>query len=98
MLPPMPRKVIIDCDPGIDDAMALGLAVFDPRLEVVAVTAAAGTVDAQQASRNVQTVLEMLDPPRWPRIGVARTDEMPMLLDGRELHGADGLANLEARI
>jgi purine nucleosidase len=40
----------------------------------------------------------MLDPPRWPRIGVARTDEMPMLLDGRELHGADGLANLEARI
>ena len=32
----MGRKVIIDCDPGIDDAVALALALFDPRLEVVA--------------------------------------------------------------
>ncbi len=30
---------IIDCDPGIDDAVALALALFDPRLEVLAVTA-----------------------------------------------------------
>ncbi len=34
----MARKVIIDCDPGIDDALALALSLFDPRLEVVAVT------------------------------------------------------------
>ena len=39
----MARKVIIDCDPGIDDAVALTLALFDPRLEVIAVTATAGT-------------------------------------------------------
>jgi hypothetical protein len=41
-VPPItPRKVIIDCDPGIDDAVALALALFDPRVEVLAVTAVA---------------------------------------------------------
>ena len=35
----MTRKLIIDCDPGIDDAVALTLALFDPRLEVLAATA-----------------------------------------------------------
>ncbi|MFM8400904.1 MAG: nucleoside hydrolase, partial [Pirellula sp.] len=34
----MARKVIIDCDPGIDDAVALVMALFDPRLDVLAVT------------------------------------------------------------
>ena len=45
----MTRRVIIDCDPGIDDSIALCLALFDPRLEVVAVTATAGNVDALAA-------------------------------------------------
>ena len=40
----MPRKVIIDCDPGIDDAVALAMALFDPRLEVLAVTACGGKI------------------------------------------------------
>ncbi|MFM9196729.1 MAG: nucleoside hydrolase, partial [Planctomycetia bacterium] len=38
----MPRKVILDVDPGIDDAVAVAMALFDPRLEVLAVTAAGG--------------------------------------------------------
>ncbi|MCA9148635.1 MAG: nucleoside hydrolase [Planctomycetales bacterium] len=93
----MPRKVIIDCDPGIDDAVALCLALFDPRLEVVAVTATAGNVDAHQSSRNVQRILELLDPPRWPRVGVARQDTATPG-DRRQLNGADGLGNLDTRI
>ena len=94
----MVRPVIIDCDPGIDDAVALCLALFDPRLDVIAVTAAAGNVDGQQTSRNVQAIVEMLDPPRWPRIGVCRVGEDPLPLDVRELHGADGLGNLGIQI
>ena len=43
----MARKIIIDCDPGIDDAVALTMALFDPRLEVVAVTAVAGNAPAE---------------------------------------------------
>ena len=49
----MGRKVIIDCDPGIADAVALCLALFDPRLEVTAVTAVAGAVPAHQATENL---------------------------------------------
>ena len=63
---PTPRKVIIDCDPGIDDAAALAMALFDPRLEVVAVTAVGGSVAADQATANVQSVVSFLDPPRRP--------------------------------
>jgi inosine-uridine nucleoside N-ribohydrolase len=90
----MARKVIIDCDPGIDDALALALAVFDPRLEVVAVTACAGTVDADQATENVRSIIERLDPPRIPRIGSALDPESGAAVsNGTLLHGDDGLGN-----
>lgn len=87
----MPRKVIIDCDPGIDDAVALTMALFDPRLEVVAVTAVAGVVPADQATLNVQAIVERLDPPRYPRLGCATAAEDVAYLDVRHLHGSDGL-------
>ncbi|WP_254507629.1 nucleoside hydrolase [Anatilimnocola floriformis] len=87
----MPRKVIIDCDPGIDDAIALTMALFDPRLEVLAVTAVAGNVSAEQATRNVQAIIEQLDPPRYPRLGAA--SEGLAMVDNRQLFGEDGLGN-----
>ena len=87
----MPRKIIIDCDPGIDDALALTVALFDPRLEVVAVTAVGGTVPADRATLNVQAIVERLDPPRYPRLGAASAAEDVPYTDGRHLHGPDGL-------
>lgn len=92
----MIRKVILDVDPGIDDAVALCMALFDPSLEVVAVTAVAGNVAAEQATRNVHTLIEQLDPPRWPRIGTASEPDEGRSSDGRKMHGPDGLggANL----
>lgn len=92
----MARKVIIDCDPGIDDAVALVLALFDPRLEVVAITACAGTVDAEQATQNVRALVERLDPPKIPRIGSALDPELGAAVsNGTLLHGDDGLGNLD---
>lgn len=91
----MARKVIIDCDPGIDDAVALCMALFDPRLEVVAITATAGNVQAEQATRNVQAVIERLDPPRYPRVGVASPPEVAPEVDARNIHGNDGLGNAD---
>lgn len=91
----MARKIILDVDPGIDDALALTLALFDPRLEVVAVTAVAGNVSAEQATRNVQAIIEQLDPPRWPRIGAAVQPERDPLVDSLHVHGADGLGNAD---
>lgn len=67
----MPQKLIIDADPGIGDALAIALAVLDPDLDVIALTAVGGNVSAVQAGRNLQSVIEALDPPKWPRIGVA---------------------------
>ena len=60
----MPRKVIIDCDPGIDDAIALCMALAAPEVEVVAVTAVGGNVPPAQATRNVQGLIAELDPAR----------------------------------
>ena len=87
------RKVIIDCDPGIDDAVALTMALFDPRLEIVAITATEGNVDATQASRNVQAIVEQLDPVRFPRLGAASWAETSATVDARHIHGDDGLGN-----
>lgn len=89
----MARKVIIDCDPGIDDAVALAAALFDPRLDVVAVTATAGNVSADQACRNVQAIIEQLDPPRFPRVGSATVPETCAGTNRLDLHGEDGLGN-----
>lgn len=90
------RKIILDVDPGIDDAMAMCMALFDPTLEVVAVTAVGGNVSPALATRNVQAIVEQLDPPRWPRLGAASPPDHGLPVDGRLLHGLDGLggANL----
>lgn len=88
----MSRKVIIDCDPGIDDAVALCLALYDPRLDIQAITATAGNVSAIQSSRNAQVVVEQLDPPRLPRIGAADANSIAAT-DARHIHGNDGLGN-----
>ena len=86
------RKVILDVDPGVDDAVALCLALFDPRLEVVAITATGGNVSPEQATRNVEAIVEQLDPPRWPRIGAASND-ISLPVDARHIHGSDGLGD-----
>lgn len=88
----MSRKLLIDCDPGIDDAVALTLALFTQDIELVAITATAGNVSAAQASRNVQAIVEQLDPVRYPRMGTARID-LPRDHHARNVHGSDGLGN-----
>lgn len=67
----MPQKLIIDADPGIGDALAIAVAMLDPDLDVIALTAVGGSVSAVQSGRNLQSVVEALDPSKWPRIGVA---------------------------
>ena len=89
----MAKKVILDVDPGIDDAMAICIALFDPSIEVVAITAVGGNVAPDQATRNVQAIVEQLDPPRLPRLGAASPPENGLPVDARHLFGIDGLGN-----
>lgn len=91
----MPRKIVLDVDPGIADAVAMALALFDPRWEVVATTAVGGNVSAEQATRNVQAILERLDPQRWPRVGAAAEPERAPDVHRRHLNGEDGLGNAQ---
>lgn len=85
----MPRKVILDMDPGVGDAIALCMALAEPSLEVKAVTASGGNVSPEQATRNVQTIIEQVDPSLWPRIGAAQLDQI-LRTDARHLVGEDG--------
>lgn len=86
----MAKKIILDVDPGIDDAVALFLALANPAFEVVAVTATGGIVSPDQSTTNVQAIVEQLDPPRWPRLGTASPEQM-LRTDGPSLFGTDGL-------
>jgi inosine-uridine nucleoside N-ribohydrolase len=94
----MARKVILDVDPGIDDALALCLALFEPELDVVAVTAVGGNVAPAQATRNVQIILEQLDPPRLPRMGAASEPDSGLPVEGRYLYGTDGLGGIQFEV
>lgn len=85
------RKVVIDCDPGIDSAVALAVALASPRLDVVAVTATAGNVSADEANRNLEAIVQWLDPERRPRIGAGTPPQRAPAVDGRQIHGPDGL-------
>ena len=88
----MARRIVIVADPGIDSAFALALALKDRGIDVLAIAATAGNVSAEQATRNVQTVVSQVDPPRLPRIGTA----LPVTYDtdGTQLHGSGGLGGI----
>lgn len=84
------RPVIMDCDPGIDDAVALLLAARAPELELLAVTAVAGNVGLDKTSRNARRVLTLAGVEVPVHAGAAG----PMFgeaVTADEVHGADGL-------
>lgn len=89
----MARKVILVTDPGLDGAFAVALALIDPNLEVLGIAASAGNVSAAQATRNVQILVEQLDPSRWPRLGAALPVDYGM--DATNLHGPGGLGGID---
>ena len=87
----MPKKIVLDIDPGIVDAMVLCIATFDPTVEIVALTSTGGNVPADVSAKNLQALVEFLDPPRLPRLGTGAPPDEPMPFDYRHVHGNDGL-------
>ncbi|MDP1796970.1 MAG: nucleoside hydrolase [Planctomycetaceae bacterium] len=85
-----PQKVMIDADPGIGDALALCLALLDPDLDVLAVTGVGGRVSATQAGINLWSIIEAMDPPKRPRLGIADSpDSQYELVRFSERYGDD---------
>lgn len=87
----MPKKVLLDVDPGIADAMVLCWAMFDPAVEVVGVTSTGGNVPAPLAAKNLQAIIEFLDPSRLPRLGFGTESDEGLPMDFRHVQGIDGL-------
>ena len=85
----MARKVILDVDPGIDDALVLCVALFDPAVEVVAITSVGGEDEAAVTARNLMGIVEFLDPPKLPRIGVGTDPEEGLPFHRKSIHGID---------
>ncbi|MFG2887489.1 nucleoside hydrolase [Streptomyces sp. NPDC048297] len=89
-----PIPVIIDCDTGVDDALALLFAVRHPGLDLRAVTCVAGNTDVDGVVRNTLTVLEQAGAHDVP---VARGAERPLIepaRSARHVHGKDGMGDL----
>ena len=59
----MARKIIIDTDPGQDDAVAILLALASPELDVVGITAVAGNVPLALTEKNTRKICELAGRP-----------------------------------
>jgi purine nucleosidase len=90
-----PRKVLLDCDPGIDDALAIVFACGHPGLDLCGVTTVAGNVGLTQTTANALSVLEFTGRPDVP---VAAGSAVPLLRphsDARHVHGESGLGRAQ---
>jgi len=88
----MPTKVIIDVDTGIDDALALMLALRCPELDLLGVTCVAGNATLQQVTQNTLAVLELAEA-RAPVAVGARKPLVNRLRTATLFHGANGIGN-----
>lgn len=86
------KKIILDCDPGMDDSMAIVMAAKSPELKLMAVTTVNGNYPADVTCVNARKVLEMLGREEIP---VAKGMERPMVRNAPKdpfTHGKDGQA------
>ena len=91
----MKKKVIIDCDPGIDDSLALILALNSPELDVIGITTVSGNVKSDQGARNALKVLRLMGREDIP---VYIGEEIPLereLVTAQDTHGEDGLGETD---
>jgi purine nucleosidase len=89
------RKVIIDTDPGTDDAMAIMLALNSPELDVRAFTVVPGNVTAAQGLENALKMISLANRCDIPVAGGAQHPLFQKLVTAEFWHGKNGLANIE---
>jgi len=93
----MRRRVILDVDTGVDDALAIMLAVRSPELEVLGITTVSGNVPVAQCTANTLLTLEALEAPNVPVVSGAAVPLAKEAFSAAEVHGTDGLGNVTAR-
>src|SRR5436305_7212782 len=89
-----PTRLLIDCDPGIDDAIALLLAAASPEVELAAVTAVGGNNGLERTAPNALRILELAGRGAVPvSAGAARPLVWPLEQRATSVHGTDGLGD-----
>ena len=89
----MPKRIIIDTDPGVDDAFAFLLALASPEIQLQALTTTQGNVTLEKATRNALSVLELGHARHIP---VAAGSVLPLvnpLRASADVHGVSGIGN-----
>jgi purine nucleosidase len=89
------RKIILDTDPGTDDAMALMLALNSPELDVRAITVVPGNVTAAQGLENALRMVSLANRCDIPVAAGAQHPLFQKLITAEFWHGKNGLANVE---
>jgi inosine-uridine nucleoside N-ribohydrolase len=88
------RRIVIDCDPGIDDAAALLLAIADPDTGIAAITCVHGNKPVDVTTANARRILDLAGRHDIP---VHRGAERPLLLPAKpddDYYGHDGLGDI----
>ncbi|HTN60844.1 MAG TPA: nucleoside hydrolase [Devosia sp.] len=90
----MSNRVIIDTDPGLDDAVAILFAINSARFDVLGLTTVAGNIGIDITTANAGRLLALLDRPDIPVISGAATPLSRPGIDEAAIHGNDGLGGV----
>lgn len=91
----MVKKIIIDCDPGIDDAIAILLAIADPEIKLMGITTIAGNISVDKTFKNARKITELAGKSDIP---VFKGTSRPLMFAAGKttmVHGENGLGGIE---
>jgi purine nucleosidase len=89
------RRIIIDTDPGQDDAVAILTALASPELEVAAITTVAGNVPLERTTANALAMVELAGRPDVPVYAGCRRPMVRQLVTAEYVHGPTGIDGAE---
>jgi purine nucleosidase len=88
------QPIIIDCDPGVDDAIALLLAMASPELQILGITTVAGNVPLQHTQANARRICELADRSQIPVYAGCPRPLLRPLETAEGVHGSTGLGEV----
>ncbi|HAF48477.1 MAG TPA: nucleoside hydrolase [Anaerolineaceae bacterium] len=88
------KRIVIDCDPGIDDAQAIMIAYAHPEARIEAVTSVSGNVDIKHTTSNVLKILDILDADAIPVYAGASSALVAKSENASFVHGEDGMGDI----
>ncbi len=93
--PEAPRRIILDVDPGIDDAMAMFLAMQSPELQIEAITVVSGNVIVDLGAENALKLVELAGRSDIPVAKGAKYPLQRRLITAEAVHGKNGIGEVD---